>query len=346
MASQPARRIIGTQSARDCVQVLILREPEIRRLIGPAQALAAVRDAFARLARGEAELPGVIGLDVLPARGEVHVKGAWLHGSPFFSIKQAAGFAANAERGLPTSSGLILVFDATTGFLRAILFDNAYLTELRTGAAGALAADLLARRDVRQAGIVGSGSQARFQLEALLGVRRPSRVRVWSRTPARAAACASELHERFGLPVDAVASAREAVEGSEIVVTATPARKPIVLAEWVRPGTHITAVGSDSPEKHELEAALLARADKLVVDRREQCLRFGELHHAVIAGLLAPDAVHAELGELAAGLRPGRATEEEITVADLTGVGVQDAAVAGHVVSLALSRGVGESLEL
>lgn len=328
------------------MQVLILREPQIRKLIGPARALEAVRDGFARLARGEASLPGVIGLDVPPHGGEVHVKGAWLHGTPYFSIKEAAGFYANLERSLPPSSGLILVFDATTGFLRAILFDNAYLTELRTGAAGALAADLLAPHAARQVGILGSGSQARYQLEALLGVRRPERIVVWGRTPERVEACAAEMRARFGLLVAAVPSAREAVEGSAIVVTTTAARQPIVRAEWVGLGTHVTAVGSDGPDKQELEPALLARTDKVVVDRLDQCLRLGELHHAVAAGLYSADAVYAELGELAAGLKPGRQADDEITLADLTGVGVQDAAVANLVVCEAFRLGVGETLEI
>jgi ornithine cyclodeaminase len=326
--------------------VLVLREAEIRGLIGPAQALAAVRDAFVRLARGEATLPGVIGLDIPPHGGEVHVKGAWLHGTPYFSIKEAAGFYANAGHGLPVGSGLILVFDAATGFLRALLLDNAYLTELRTGAAGALAADLLARKQVRRAAILGAGGQARYQLEALLGVRRPERVAIWSRTPERARACAAELQARFSLPVEAAASAREAAAGSALIVTATPAREPVLRAEWVEPGTHVTAVGSDGPDKQELDVELLARADKVVADRLDQCLRLGEIHHAVAAGRFSAEALHAELGELAAGLKPGRTSETEITVADLTGVGVQDAAVANVVVAEALARGIGQSLEL
>jgi hypothetical protein len=142
------------------VKVLVLRESEIRSLAGPREALREVREAFARLARGEATLPGVIGLDIPEAQGEVHVKGAYLKGAPYFSIKEAAGFYGNSARGLPMSSGLILVFDAQTGFLSAILFDNAYLTELRTGAAGALAADLLARKQVRRVGLIGTGATA------------------------------------------------------------------------------------------------------------------------------------------------------------------------------------------
>ena len=328
------------------MKVLILREPEIRSLVGPKEALREVREAFARLARGEAILPGVIGFDIAEAQGEVHVKGAYLKGAPYFSIKEAAGFYGNPAQGLPMGSGLILVFDARTGFLSAILFDNAYLTELRTGAAGALAADLLARKDVRRVGLIGAGGQARYQLEALLEVRKPAEVAVWSRSADRAKASARELQARFGLPVTAVATARDAVEGMDIVVTVTPSRAPIVRAEWLAPGMHLTAVGSDGPDKQELEAAVLAKATKLVADRLDQCARFGEIHHAIEAGLLDRSRVYAELGEIAAGLKPGRTSDDEITVADLTGVGIQDAAVAGAAVLEARRRGLGETLEI
>jgi ectoine utilization protein EutC len=328
------------------MQVRVLLEEEVRGLIGPAAALAAVREAFAALGRGEATLPGVIGFDVPAHRGEVHVKGAYLHGQPYYSIKEAAGFYANPERGLPAGSGLVLVFDATTGFLAAVLFDNGYLTELRTGSAGALAADLLARRRIGRVAVIGAGSQARYQVEALGLVRRPESVTVFDRTPARAAAYAREMQERMGLPFAAAASAREAVEGADVVITATPSRAPIVRAEWLGPGAHVTAVGADGPDKQELEPAVLARADKVVVDRLDQCLRLGELHHAVEAGLLTPAGVWAELGELAAGTKPGRESEDEITVADLTGVGIQDAAVANVVVAEAVRRRVGRMLEI
>jgi ornithine cyclodeaminase len=322
----------------------VLREAEVRRLIGPREALAAVRDAFARLARGQATLPGVIGLDIPERQGEVHVKGAYLHGSPYYSIKEAAGFYANAGRGLPVSSGLVLVFDAATGFPAALLLDNGYLTELRTGAAGALAADLLARREVETVAMIGSGGQARYQLEALLGVRRPRRVLVHGRSRERAAAYAREITDRFGLAVELAASVRAAVEPADLVVTTTPSREPLVRAEWLRPGAHVTAVGSDGPAKQELHAEVLARADKVVADSLAQCLRLGEIHHAVEAGVLRAEDVYAELGALAAGLAPGRASDDEITVADLTGVGVQDAAVADVVTAAAAARGIGDTL--
>jgi len=328
------------------MQARILLEPEIRDLIGPASAYLAVRSAFVALARGEATLPGVIGFDVPAHRGEVHVKGAYLHGHPFYSVKEAAGFYANAEKGAPVGSGLVLVFDATTGFPAAVLFDNGYLTELRTGAAGALAADLLARRRVRKAAVIGAGSQARFQAEALALARRPDSIAVFARTPARSAAYAREMEGRLGIPVSVAASAQAAVEGADVVITATPSRAPIVRAEWLAPGAHVTAVGSDGPDKQELDVSVLERADKVVVDRLDQCLRLGELHHAVEAGALAAGDVWAELGELAAGMKPGRESEDEITVADLTGVGIQDAAVAEVVVAEAMRRGVGRTMEV
>lgn len=328
------------------MNVLLLREAQIRALMSPRAAIDAVRDAFARLARGEATLPGVIGLDLPAVEGEVHVKGAWLHGTPFFSIKEAAGFYRNGALGLPVGSGLILVFDAANGLLRAILFDNAYLTELRTGAAGALAADLLARKDATRVALLGAGGQARYQLEALREVREVNEVLAWSRTPQRAEAFAAEVRQKHGLAARAVATAREAVEAADIVVTVTPAREPVLRAEWLRPGQHVTAVGSDGPDKQELEAAVVARVDTVVVDRLDQCLRLGELHHAVAAGLFTAERVHAELGQIAAGQKPGRTRADEITLCDLTGVGIQDAAVANRVVAEALSRGLGDTIEV
>lgn len=327
------------------MSVRVLSEANIRGLIGPAEALREVRSAFAALARKEAILPAPIGFDIPEHSGEVHVKSAHLCNTPFYSIKIASGFYDNPSRGLPVTNGMVVVFDATTGMLRALLLDNGYLTELRTGAAGALAAELLARDNVRQVGILGAGGQARYQLEALLRVRRVQRVVVYSRSQEKASAFAREMQLLFDIPVSSVSNAREAVEGSDIVVTVTPSRAPIVKGEWLGPGMHITAVGSDGPKKQELDASVLTIADKVVPDSLEQCIRIGELHHAAQAngGLVR---IHAELGELAAGLKSGRTSESEITVADLTGVGIQDAAVANFVVTEATRKSEGKLFEL
>jgi ornithine cyclodeaminase len=328
------------------MKLLTLSEAEIRGLIDPADALSAVREGFAALARGAASLPGVIGLEIPRHRGEVHVKGAWLHAAPFFSIKVANGFYGNPDRGLPVGSGLVLVFDAETGLLRALLFDNAYLTELRTGAAGALSIELLARREVRRAALLGCGSQARYQLEALLGVRRPQRVVVWGRDGRKAQAYARDMHARLGIDVETAATALAAVTGADLVVTTTPSRDPIVHGEWLAPGVHIAAVGSDGPDKQELDVSVLARADRVFADHLDQCLRLGEIHHAVASGVLRPQDVDGELGDIVVGDAPRRSSEDEITVADLTGVGVQDTAVASLVVSRALEQGVGRMIDV
>ena len=328
------------------MEVRLLFEPEIRGLIGPKEAIREVREAFAKLARGEAVLPGVIGIDIPEHRAEVHVKGAYLKGAPYYSIKEAAGSWNNPAKGLPIGSGLVLVFDAETTFPRAILFDNGYLTDLRTGAAGAVAADLLAKRDIDRVGMVGVGYQGRYQLEALLQVRAPDRVIAVARDEAKVSAYCREMEAKHGVPVVPAKTVEQAVRGSDLVVTSTPATAPIVRADWVGPGMHITAVGSDGPDKQELEVAVLAKADKVVADRLEQCAALGEIHHALVAGALRREDVYAELGEIAAGIKRGRESDEEITIADLTGVGVQDAAVANLVVREATRRGLGKVLEI
>ena len=325
--------------------VRILQEQQVRDLIGPEEALAAVRDAFARMGRGETMVPPVMIIYVPESEGEVHIKAAHLHHAENYAVKFASIFEKNPSQGLPAVSGMILVFSAATGFLSGMLLDNGFLTDLRTGAAGGLAADLLAKKDVEQVAIVGAGIQGRYQLRALLGVRTPLRAVICDLDRAAAERYASEMSALHRLPVTVAASVQEAVEGSDVVVCTTPSHKAFLMAGWVRPGTHITAMGSDNPMKNELDPALLAHADKLVVDSREMCAVNGELHHALEAGLMTDDDVYAEVGELAAGLKPGRTSDAEITVADLTGLGVQDTAVANVVMRKAQELGVGRTLE-
>ena len=312
-------------------EVATLSESEVRALVGPPEALAAMRSGFAALYRGAVTQPAIMDLEFPDADGEAHLKGAHIHGAPNWSVKAATGFWGNPERGLPVTNGLSLVFSAETGMLAAILFDNGYLTELRTGAAGALAADLLAPDEIAQAAIIGAGGQARYQLEALLGVRRPQRVVVASRSGADA--YADEMRALHDIDVQ-VTDIETAVRTSQLVVTTTPARAPIVRAEWVQPGTHVTAMGSDFAEKQELEAAALGKADLVAADHPPVAARSGELHHAVEAGVIALEDV-VPLGALVVGEATGRTRDDEVTICDLVGVGVQDAAIAGEVVARA-----------
>jgi len=330
--------------------LLILREPEIRRLLDPASCTQAVEEAFTAYATGGAELPAVIGLDVPEGRGEIHVKAGHLRGGSHYAIKIASGFYDNPAKGLPQNDGMVLVFDARTGAPAALLLDNGFITEQRTGAAGAVAARHLSRRDAAVVGVVGCGAQARYQLVSLAQVRPFHEVRIYGRRPERARACVEELEGHAGMPrgcrLTVAGSVREAVEGADIVVTVTASREPLVRAAWLAPGAHVTAVGSDGPDKQELHTDVLARADLIVADSRNQCLRLGEIHHAVASGVIAESRIACELGAITAGLHPGRRTDSEITVCDLTGVGVQDVAAAAVVLARARAAGLGETLSI
>lgn len=308
--------------------MLILNELEIRALVDAAKAREAVAGAFRALHRGEATLPDVISMPFREPAGVAHVKAGHLHHDDVWTVKVSGDFEPG-DGGAVLHSGVMVVFSAVDGSPVAVLADNGYLTELRTGAAGAVAADLLARPDATAAAIVGAGSQARFQLEALLEVRPIETVRVASRSRERAAAFAGECAAR-GLAARSCASVEEAVRGADVVITVTPSTAPLVEAAWLAPGTHVTAVGSDEPTKHELDVGVLSRAGVVAVDDRRQAAGLGELHHAIDAGVRAAEDV-VTLGELLEGAARGRTTAEEITVADLTGVGVQDAAIASLV---------------
>jgi ornithine cyclodeaminase len=268
-----------------------------------------------------------MGFEIAAARGEVHVKGAHIQDAPVFALKVATGFYHNAARGLPSGAGLSLVFDAGTGFPVALLQDNGYLTDLRTAAAGALAARHLSPEPLGTVAVLGSGVQARLQLRCLALVRHWRQVRAWSPTRAHLEAYCREMADELNVPFSASASAEEAVRDADLVITVTPSRRPLIQAAWLAPHATVIAVGADGPEKQELAAECLARAEKVVADRLSQCLELGEIHHAVRLGLLDPVRVYGELGEVVTGTKPGR-EGSELIVCDLTGVGAQDAAIA------------------
>jgi len=329
------------------MKVRILREPEIRDLISCREAIGAVETAFAEFSAGRAVMPGVVNLDIDSYQGEVHIKSAYLKGGENYVIKVASGFYRNPSRGLPVGNGLMLLFEAETGRLRCVLFDNGYITEMRTGAAGAVAAKYLARHDVQRVGLVGSGSQARYQVWALLEVRAVREVRVWSPHPDHAGKYAAEMGASLPrVRFEPVPACEDAVRGADVVITTTPSRAPLVRAEWVSPGTHITAVGSDGPGKQELDVGVLRLADKIVCDSRTQCERLGEVQHDLASRAFTRLRITAELGEIVLGRKPGRENDLEVTLADLTGLGVQDAAAASLVYEKSLAKGPGETIDI
>jgi ornithine cyclodeaminase len=305
----------------------IIEEAALRRVITPQVAVDTIREAFRADGEGRAHVPAVINLDVPAHRGEFHVKTALIDGVPHVAVKIASGFYDNPTKGLPSGSGLMAVFDATTGLPVALLLDNGFLTDIRTGAAGAVAAEVLAPATITTVGVLGSGLQARHQVRCLRCVRSVSRLIAWSLNRAHLEAYIRDMRDE-GLDARAVASPEAVCREADVLISATPARAPLVRAEWLRPGQHVTALGSDSPGKQELDAECLVRADLLVVDRLTQCAAFGELRHALDGGLLQPGRVYAELGEIVAGVKKGRSSAQQITIADLTGVGFQDTAIA------------------
>lgn len=325
------------------MKVTLLTEAELRRCVElDVEAIAAVEDAFTRLANGEAAMPPIVCVDIPEHRGEVDIKTAYVRGLDSFAVKIASGFFENYRFGLPSGSGMMVLVSARTGLPEALLLDNGYLTDVRTGAAGAVAARHLARTRVETVGIIGAGVQARYQALALRRVREFRRVLVWGRSRERAEAYAAEMAPRLGVEVVAASDAESVVRASDIMVTTTPSREPYLRAEWLHPGLHITAMGSDGPEKKELFADVLARADLVVCDSRTQCERLGELHHA--RPVPSGDRI-VELGEITSGRRAGRTDDAQITVCDLTGTGVQDTAIALLAHRSAAGRGLGLQIE-
>ena len=263
-----------------------------------------------------------------------------LPGRSYFAAKTNANFPGTRDRfGLPTIQGIVLLFDAESGVPLAAI-DSIEITILRTGAATAVAARRLARPDSRAITVAGCGEQGRVQLAALMGVLPIETVLVFDADPDRARRFAEERSRELSIPVEAAPDLAAAIRASDVCVTCTPSRKPIVWNDDVRRGTFLAAVGADSSDKQELDPRVLARA-KVVVDSLEQCAAIGDLHHAIAAGLVKTSHVHAELAELVDGRRPGRESADEVTVFDSTGTALEDVAAAAAVYEKALAAGRG-----
>lgn len=322
--------------------VILLTEAELRKAVPlDLAAVDCIAEAFRALDRGGVVMPPVMSMHMDAVNGEVDVKTAFMPGLDGFAVKISPGFFDNPARGLPSTSGMMAVLSTETGMVRAVLLDNGYLTDLRTAAAGAVAARALARENASAATILGAGMQARLQLAALCLVRPIRRAAIWARDPAKAETAAQEMAASLGIEVVAESDARSAVESADVVVTTTPSRKPILMADWLRPGQHVTAMGSDQDGKQELDPACLSRADLYVPDRLAQTECIGELRGALAVGSVAADREFAELGAVLIGRSPGRASADAITIADLTGTGIQDTAIATHAIARAAATGVG-----
>ncbi|ASY71425.1 multidrug DMT transporter permease [Sinorhizobium fredii USDA 205] len=326
-------------------RMTILTEAELRRIVPlDREAVACVENAFHALATRAVAMPPILRLDIPEHRGEVDVKTAYVPGLDGFAIKISPGFFDNPKIGLPSTNGMMVLLSSRTGLVQALLIDNGYLTDVRTAAAGAVAAKHLSREKSSVAAIFGAGMQARLQLEALTLVRPIREARLWARDGEKAEATASALAEKLGFPVKATIDPKAAVTGADIIITTTPSETPILKAEWLQPGQHVTAMGSDAEHKNELDPQAIAGAT-YVADSLKQTRRLGELHHAIAAGVVGLDAEFAELGQVIAGLRAGRTSAGEITIADLTGTGIQDTAIATLAFARANAANAGTTFE-
>lgn len=327
------------------MKIIVLTEDEIRTCVKMDQeALVEVAEGFTKLAAGKVTLPPIMRINVPEKHGEVDVKSAYIHGLDSFAIKIAAGFFDNRLLGLPTGSGMMVLVSAETGRAMAVLLDNGYLTDVRTGIAGAIAARYLAKETVETAGVIGSGIQARYQVRALKLVRDYQRLYVYGIISEEVEAYRAEMAEALGVEVIAAHDAETVIRECDVVVTTTPATEPYLKAEWLHPGLHITCMGSDAEHKQELHVDVFGRADIVVCDDMKQVFRLGELHHALDVGTLSPEDDIIQLGELTSGRRQGRQDDEQVTVCDLTGVGVQDTQIARLAFHKAIEAGLGLSI--
>jgi alanine dehydrogenase len=325
---------------------LVLTREDVARLLPMAECIAAVEHGFERHARGESIAPAVLGTHV--EGGGFHVKTAGQKGagkrSPVFAAKINANFPANPDqRGLPTIQGVIALFDAANGRVLALL-DSIEITSLRTAAATAVAARHLAPLG----GIVtvcGCGEQSRYQLRALACVRPLRRVMALDLHPERAARFAADMASELGVPATVIHEPAEAATETDTWVTCTTARKWFLGLAHVAPGAFVAAVGADHPEKQELEPELLAR-NVVVADVLDQCAAIGDLHHAIVAGLMGPELVRAELAEVVSGRKRGRRSANEIIIFDSTGTALEDVAAAALVYERARSTGSGVTVHL
>ncbi|WP_071795448.1 ornithine cyclodeaminase family protein [Natronohydrobacter thiooxidans] len=317
----------------------LLTKEQVRGLIRMPDVIAAVEDAFRAFSDGAVEQPPYMGLHLSQPGAEIDFKACYHAGAERVSLKASSGgFRDNPSRvGLPNGMGTVLLFDGLSGALLCAM-DGSLLTGFRTGAAGAVSVRALAREDARVVAMIGTGNQARMQIRAIREVMQIDRIHAWGRSSAGLAGFKVDIETEFGLPVIPADSAQDAVAEADIVVTTTRASGVVLRAGWLRPGTHVVAIGADQKGKQELDPEIFRHA-RIIVDSRAQCVEKGEAQHALRAGIVAD--VHAEIGEVLLGRTAGRQSRDEITIFDSTGMAIQDTTTAALILQRAQDRGIG-----
>jgi len=327
------------------MKTLLLNKEDVGGLIAMKDVIAAVEEAYKAFSGGQAEQPDYIGIHLPPPRGEIDFKLGYYRANEVISMKASSGgFPDNpAAYGLPTNMGTILLFDARTCALTCVM-DGSLITGLRTGAAGAVSVKAMARKDAKTVASIGTGIQARLQIRAINEVMTIEEIHAWDHHPETLAKYKADIEREFGIPVVMAASKKDAVRRADILVTTTRGKGALVEADWVRPGTHIVAIGTDQRGKQELAPEIFRNA-KIVNDSIAQCVAKGETWHPLNAGIITMDQIHGEIGEILLGKKPGRENDDEITIFDSTGMAIQDNTTASRIYRNALEHGVGTFFE-
>jgi alanine dehydrogenase len=328
------------------MDTLLLPEEDVKKLVSMDEVISAVESAFREKALGNVQMPPKVYL--FYGSGDLRVMPCYIKTSEISSVKIVNSHPRNPEKGLPTVMAVIVLVDPETGFPKAVM-GGTWITGIRTGAAGAVAAKYLARKNSRIVAFIGAGTQARMQFLGITQVIQSIReIRVFDIRPEAMKAFIQfiEAHAAAGLSPVSASSVKEVVEGADIIITTTPSRKPVVMSEWISDGVHFNCIGADAPGKQELDPMILKRASKIVVDDVEQAIHSGEINVPLSEGIIGASSIYGELGEIIAGMKKGRENDSEITIFSSTGLAIQDAAVANIVYENALKRGAGTRIRL
>jgi alanine dehydrogenase len=328
----------------ETAEILVLSATEMRKLLTMRDIIDAVEEAFRAFGKGTCKIAPIVSTMIDQYEGEHEIKSGYIEGY-CIGTKIVTFYKHNlSQYGIPALAGVVILNDLKNGRPEAIL-DGTYITATRTGAAGAVAAKYLARKNSQRVAIIGTGTQGRSQLAALTEVFAISEVNAYDSVSENAARYVNEMSQRYGFKISQSQSAEKAVKDTDIIVTVTPSTKPIIMSQWCQEGVHINAIGADSPGKQELDPAILTRA-KVVVDNLTQCMERGEIQTAIKLGKLKKKDVYAELSEIVLGRKPGRTDPKEMTVFDATGMSIQDITTAYTLVQLAKKNGAGTIISL
>ncbi|MFW9963272.1 MAG: ornithine cyclodeaminase family protein [Candidatus Sifarchaeia archaeon] len=326
-------------------EAIILTQSEVQSCLSMTEAIEAVRTAYSAYANGRVQMPSVQHLDVPQHNGEVDIKSGYVEDFRLMGTKIASGFYDNQKKGLPPGIAVIVLLDLETSMPLAIM-DGTHITAYRTGAAGAVAASLLARKDSETVGIIGAGTQGRMQLLALRELFDIQNVKVWDINHEMANRYKDQMSMQLSIDIQVVDKPDAIVPDADILVTATPSRKALINVDSIHDGIHINAIGADGPGKQELDPKIMTRVSKIVVDSLEQCRKIGEIQHALNLGIINESKIHAEIGEIINRKKSGRESNDEITLFDSTGLSGQDIAAAKIVYDAAKQKGIGRSINL